>query len=702
MSDSPNPTSHPLRLGVAWHPEHWPDDQWPLDIARMKELGVTCVRLFESAWHRFEPREWEFDFDWAVRILDQLKEAGIGAILATPTAAPPAWMCAKYPEVLRVTPDGRRVTHGHDRPYSVVSSRYREFCSRVVDQMVHAFRGHDAVIGWQIDDRISGADYGNEARRAFHNWLHERFGQVESLNSTWGLELGSQAYEYFEQISIPAAPHGHPSLMIAFNRFINDQWSSFIQTQCEMIRAGFDKPISTNMTANLGMNYFRQNHLLDRVGMTLRESTCATSGSLQNSLINLDRMRAEKPGIPFWTLGAPDEGREAISMAWLSTLMGSELHLLHHWREPWAGPEMGAGGLVTPTGRWSAHKDAIATLANQFKSQADYLHLHPPIEARVAVVMSNESAWAFCVNPPEPDFDYESIWRDEFHLSIAQSHYWRDVIDQTADFCPYNVIVMPLVPIVFRPTKERLKEWVQEGGCLLLGPLTGHRTEEFTAWTDHEFGGLEDLIGATCTGHFTTGQANDTMILWGTDPKPMPEGEGPPQPSVASILADAEKPPVDAGPAQETSAIPISTPRGLCHAFIPTTAHVLARYQTQGTTQDAAILINKVGQGTVITLGARVDQDSYLDLIHTLCELAKIEPLATGSSHVAVIPRMNPDSSVAAYGIVNLTNEPQTIALPSSGLDRLTGRDTGAEVNLQPMQVMLVEVSSAPKEQPPI
>src|SRR4051812_40121460 len=104
MSDS---TPAPLHLGAVWQPEIWTEDQWPLDIARMKEAGITCVRLFESAWHRFEPREWEFDCEWAVRILDMLRDAGISAILATPTAAPPAWMTARYPEILQVTPDGR-------------------------------------------------------------------------------------------------------------------------------------------------------------------------------------------------------------------------------------------------------------------------------------------------------------------------------------------------------------------------------------------------------------------------------------------------------------------------------------------------------------------------------------------------------------------------------------------------------------------
>src|SRR6185503_3025482 len=191
--------SSELPLGASWYPELWPEDQWPLDVARMKEVGVTVVRLFEYAWHRLEPREWEYDFEWANRVLNLLNENNLKAVIATPTAAPPAWLTSKYPEVLGTDDQGRR-GHRTRHRYSVVSSRYREFCTRIVDQMVHSFRGHDAILGWQIDNQMSGADYGNEARRAFHSWLHERFGQIESLNKTWGLEFASQAYEYFEQI----------------------------------------------------------------------------------------------------------------------------------------------------------------------------------------------------------------------------------------------------------------------------------------------------------------------------------------------------------------------------------------------------------------------------------------------------------------------------------------------------------------------
>ena len=55
-----------LLIGASWYPEMWPEGQWPEDIARMREIGFNVVRMFEFAWHRFEPQEGRYDFDCAL------------------------------------------------------------------------------------------------------------------------------------------------------------------------------------------------------------------------------------------------------------------------------------------------------------------------------------------------------------------------------------------------------------------------------------------------------------------------------------------------------------------------------------------------------------------------------------------------------------------------------------------------------------
>ena len=48
-------------LGVCYYPEHWPEEMWARDAQRMRELGLTYVRIGEFAWGRIEKSEGQFD-----------------------------------------------------------------------------------------------------------------------------------------------------------------------------------------------------------------------------------------------------------------------------------------------------------------------------------------------------------------------------------------------------------------------------------------------------------------------------------------------------------------------------------------------------------------------------------------------------------------------------------------------------------------
>ena len=78
-----------------------------------------------------EPAEGQFDFDWLERAIAAAAQHHIAVVLGTPTATPPAWLTQKYPDMLRVEPDGQRVTHGNRAHASVDVPRYREFCRQI-------------------------------------------------------------------------------------------------------------------------------------------------------------------------------------------------------------------------------------------------------------------------------------------------------------------------------------------------------------------------------------------------------------------------------------------------------------------------------------------------------------------------------------------------------------------------------------------
>src|SRR5512144_902032 len=63
--------------GAAYYPEYMPEDRLEKDVELMQKAGITVVRVGESTWSSWEPRDGEFQFAWMQRVLDRLNQAGI-------------------------------------------------------------------------------------------------------------------------------------------------------------------------------------------------------------------------------------------------------------------------------------------------------------------------------------------------------------------------------------------------------------------------------------------------------------------------------------------------------------------------------------------------------------------------------------------------------------------------------------------------
>lgn len=677
MQDA-HPLDRTVSLGASWYPEMWPETDWPADLARMREVGFNTTRLFEFAWHRFEPREGEFDFDWARRVLDLCHAHGVRAMLGTPTAAPPAWLTRAFPDTLATDSAGRRDTHGRRRHYNHHSAAYRRLCARIVERMARELGRHPAVCAWQVDNEMSGFDYGPETRAAFHAWLRARFGAIEALNAAWGLEFWSQAYDAFETIPFCPADVGgveirerhHPSLIMAVARFQNEAWTRFIRDQVDLIRIHSPHPVTTNMVPGLAMDWARHNRLLDRVGFSMYRDVPHYHWNWPN----FDRMRAAKPA-PYWLLEtAPnwsaggrvwnihEDAAGMRLMAWMSLLFGGAMVLYWQWREHWAGQEMLHGTLVTATGAWRpGARAAHARIAGEFAAHGEWLLSHPPAPAAIGIVLDSAAACALSIDPTDDEMVYERVWRDTFYLPLAEAHYWRDVIDPDADLDRYRLLVLPLMPIVSADLRARLRAWVERGGCLFIGPLTGHRTEDFTAWRDRALGGLEDLIGATAAGGFTVKGVESRV-----------------------------------GVRFAEGGMPMRT-RAWCEGFTPaadaaaSSVQVLAHYAGGYGDGLAAVVEHRLGRGRVIACGCLPDRERYLALIARLAAAADIKPVAAGSPRVQVVPRLSPGGR-PSFGLMNFAREPQTIRVPGArGSDRLTGQHVTDELTLDPLGIMLIE-----------
>ena len=111
--------------GADYYPEAWPESQWEKDAEMIQEAGINFVRMGEFAWVKMEPQEGHFDFAWLDRALKILNAHGIRAVLGTPTAGPPAWLYAKYPDIAVMDANGVRYRFGSRRNYCLHNPDFR-------------------------------------------------------------------------------------------------------------------------------------------------------------------------------------------------------------------------------------------------------------------------------------------------------------------------------------------------------------------------------------------------------------------------------------------------------------------------------------------------------------------------------------------------------------------------------------------------
>ena len=114
--------------GGDYNPDQWQDCPEILseDMRLMKLANCNEMTLGIFAWTALEPEEGRYDFSFMDKAMDDIYKAGGRVVLATPSAARPAWLAKKYPEVLRVRNDGVRIHFGERHNHCYTSEIYRE------------------------------------------------------------------------------------------------------------------------------------------------------------------------------------------------------------------------------------------------------------------------------------------------------------------------------------------------------------------------------------------------------------------------------------------------------------------------------------------------------------------------------------------------------------------------------------------------
>lgn len=506
-----------LHFGVDYYPEHWEQERWDVDATLMQKMGIQMVRMAEFSWHKLQPSEDVFDFAWLDEAIELLGKYGIYTIVGTPTAAPPAWMVHKHPDILPIDREGRVRGFGGRHHDCQSNPIYREYIRKLVTQMAKHFGENPYVIGWQPDNELGNSHQElctcDHCRRRFQAWLQNKYGTIVNLNQSWGTAFWSQEYNDFTEVPAPrlTVTGENPSAMLDWKRFCSDLIVDFTREQTEIIRKYAKNQFITHNYMGFAdkVDYYKLGGLLDFVshdqypgGFYLPETPHEKNHILAATL---DVVRSYK-NQPFWimeqqsgitgweTMGRAPEPGQLSAWAMQSIAHGADAIVFFRWRTCAMGTEQYWHGILPHSGNPGRRYEELQDFIHEMQPLMDNLQ-NSMIQSEVGLVFSFEQEYAFQIQPHHRDLSYTGQVQ-KYYRAFYEKNISVDFVPKEGDFNKYKLLVAPLQYLMSPELEEKYMKYVRQGGHLVLTMRTGVKDRNNLCMTQCELPGrLSKLAG---------------------------------------------------------------------------------------------------------------------------------------------------------------------------------------------------------------
>jgi beta-galactosidase len=510
-------------LGVCYYPEHWPEEWWARDAARMREAGISYVRIAEFAWSRYEPQRGQFDWGWLDRAIEVLGKAGLRVVLGTPTCTPPKWLVDENPDIIPFDAQGRPRGFGSRRHYTFSSEAYWRESQRIVEILSSRYGSNPHVVGWQTDNEYGCHDtilsWGPEDLKGFRRWLRTQYQSPAQLNEAWGNAFWSMDVQSFDDVALPnlAVTETNPAAKLDFWRFHSQQVVGYNRMQCDIIRANSPgRWITHNMMGFFNdFDHWAVGDDLDfacwdsyPVGFTERfpfseedHIKWAETGHPDIAPFFNDLYRCIgrgrywvmelQPGPVNWAAWNPVPKPGMIRLfTWEALAHGADVVSYFRWRQAASGQEQMHAGLNLPGQHdWSQGGREAAQVGKELVALGE---LPTSRRAEVAIVYDYEASWIIRIQPQGKDFDFSELM---FRWYEATRRLGVDVdfLRPGADLTGYKLVLVPTMPHV-NDAAERA--FAGADGLVLYGPRTGSKTRHHAIPANLPPGPLARLVEA--------------------------------------------------------------------------------------------------------------------------------------------------------------------------------------------------------------
>ncbi len=645
-----------IYYGGDYNPDQWDDATIDEDMRLFQKAGINLLTLPVFSWAKLEPDEGVYDFEWLDKIIDKIWANGIYVCLATPTTAQPAWLSTRYPEVLPVDIQGRKRTHGMRVFFCVNSLKYRERAAAIAEEFAKRYAHHPALAMWHVSNEYGTYCYCPTCQAKFRLWLRKRYGSVQELNNRWHTTFWGRILTSFEEVTLPTELNDdyrfNPAIQLDYMRFVTDSTAECFLNEYRVLKKyNPEIPVQTNMSGYI--KKLDQSELTKNLDVVGWDNYPWPDDPPYFVAMKHDIMRGLKGGQsyvlteqspnqqnwqPYNRLKRPGEVR---LLSYQAMAHGADTCLFFQMRQSIAGQEKFHGAIISHAGHENTRVfRECETLGHELEQIGDaFLTARTP--AKAAILFDWNNWWALeLASGPSKDMDYLKTISRYYH-AFYRKNISVDIVNPSASFDGYDLIVAPMLYMTKEGVAERLTEFVRQGKTVVTTVMSGLVDENDRCIFGEYPGKLKEVLG-----------------IWVEE-------------------VDALRP-YESNRMQMNGAMPL--PKAsyscgfLCDLLHTRQAEALAVYESDFYAGMPCVTRNQFEKGTAYYIGTDPDDEFLADFFDQVCKDCGIEPVYEAEEAVEVTRRVNEKETTIF--VLNHNHQPSWVDFGEDILTNLVTKET--------------------------